>query len=1052
MKNKLLLFVQIFVVLLLFFYSSIIFAQKASVSGQLLDEKNEPVIGAIVKIENTIIGTVTDIDGKYLLDKLDPGKYTLVFSIVGFITQKQSFTLTAGQNLILNKIMKEDVLKLEEVVVVGYGRRQKRDVTGSIETIKANDIKDAVVPSFDQAIQGRASGVQITAANGVAGAPVKVNIRGNSSISAGGEPLYVIDGIPMTSGDFSPGNLGSKTNALADVNPNDIESIEVLKDAAAAAIYGSRGSNGVIIITTKKGKSGKTKFNAGYYAGMVNPTNKLDLLDAKEMLALRDKAQKEIAINAGIPYTPEAKNKAIYGNWTRGQADSLAALGGTDWIDEVIRTGSIQEANLSATGGNDKTIFYVGGTYHKEKGFLLGNDYERISGRINLDNNATEKLKIGTNLALAYANNIRVPMGDAGGLGDAQRLFPYIPVKNADGTFFYPYLQNYPGNAVWELENRKFNAKTYRTISGIYGDYDIIKDLKFRSEYGLDILSQIEEEYNFRNTQDANSTSNAWDRTSNVINWTANNYFSYNQIYNDIHNLNYTLGTSFQKSKTKGFGLYGWGFSNDFYTSPGNADAEHQSGYAYETRYSFLSYFFRLNYKLNEKYLAGLSIRNDASSRFGKNNRHGWFPALSAGWIASEEDFLKDSKYLSFLKLRASYGFTGNANIGDFAYYGVYYSTGGYNGIPGIVPGSLPNPDLGWEKARQTDLTLDYGLLNNRISGTFTYYYKKTTDMLLNVTLPSSSGYSSILQNVGSMRNNGLEITLTTRNIDKKFKWTTDFNIAFNRNKVLDVKGLIPDAFESGEPGEGRVMVNYPVGQAYVVKFAGIAQKDEEIPVYDLNGNKTGSTYKIKAGQELFYDKFGNLMSGDKSNADFYEHRVACGKPNPDFVGGITNTFSYKGFDFSFLFSFVYGNTIYDDPAKNQIGAWDKIAQRREILDSWTKDNTDTDVPALAYYGTDNYPIRNSSRFLYDASFIRLRSLSFAYNLPVATCKKMYLDNMRIFIIGSNLLLWTKYPGWDPEVLRNVSTNSQQGNISFAGPSLQTPQARTISIGLNIGF
>ena len=1042
-----------FIFIIFLFAATYLYSQKASISGIIIDDKKEPFIGATISLDKTTTATMSDIDGKFKLDNIEPGKYTVVISFVGYITQKQEVNLTAGQNVVINKTLKEDVLQLEEVVVVGYGRRQKRDVTGSIETIKSKDIEDIVVPSFDQAIQGLASGVQVTSTNGVAGAPVKINIRGNSSISAGSEPLYVIDGIPMTTGDYSPGNLGSLTNALADINPNDIESIEVLKDAAAAAIYGSRGSNGVIIITTKKGKAGKTKFDFGFFTGTVKETKRLKLLSASEMLSLRDEAQKQIN---GSTYVPESKSKVIYGTtWTRGKADSLAALGGTDWIDKVLRQGLIQEANISAQGGNEKTTFYVGGSYYKEKGFLVGNDYERLNGRINLENAATKTLKIGTEIGLAYSKNVRVPIGDAGGLGDAQRLFPYIPVYNRDGSYFYPSTNNFPGNAVWEIDNQHFNAKSYRAVTKLFADLDLsslLPELRFRSEVGIDILDQIEEEFDFRNVQNTLSTSSAWDRSTNVFNYTVNNYFSWNYNTKNQQNFSFTLGTSYEKSKSKGFGLNGTNFSNDFYTSPGNASAENQSGYAYQTGYAFISYFFRVNYKFKERYLASLSIRDDGSSRFGPSNRYGWFPAISTGWIVSEEDFLKDIKPISFLKLRASYGLTGNANIGDYAYMGVYNTSGGYNGQPGVIPGSLPNPNLSWEKASQMDLTLDYGILNNRISGTFTYYNKKTSDMLLYISIPTSSGFTSILENVGKMTNHGFEITLSTKNFDKKFKWTTEFNIAFNRNRVDAVSGLSPDAFESGQPGEGRVVVGYPVGQAYVVKFAGIAQENKDIPIYDLNGVNTGNVYHIKAGQELFWDKNGHLMSGDKTNTNFYENRTPCGKPNPDFVGGISNSFSYKGFDFNFLFSFVYGNTIYDDPAKNQIGAWDKIAQRTEINDAWTSQNHSNTVPALGLYGTDFYPIRNSSRFLYNGSYLRLRSLSFGYNFNAELCKKMHVDRFRIYVVGSNLLTFTKYPGWDPEVLRNVNPNSQQGNVSFAGPSLQTPQTRTFSIGLSLGF
>ncbi len=1035
--------------LILVFFSSLLwvgetFAQKATISGTITDKENLPLIGATVRIENTTIGTVTDINGKFAIENADTGKVTVVVSYIGFTSQKKTFILSEGQTETFNITLKEDALKLNEVVVVGYGLAQKRDVTGSMVTIKAEEIKNIPMPSFEQAVQGKAAGVQITSANGLAGAPVKVNIRGTNSITAGSEPLYVIDGIPMTTGDFSPGNLGSRTSALADLNPNDIESIEILKDAAAAAIYGSRGANGVVIITTKKGKSGKTKFDVDYSYGIISETNRMKFLSASEQLALRDRAADE----AGKPH--DNPNALIYGNLTRAQADSVAALGGSDWIGATLRRGMLQQANLSASGGNEKTTFYIGGSYRDEKSFLVGNNYKRFSTRINLDNKATEKLKLGTNIGLTYSINNRVPIGDAGGLGWAQQIPSYIPIKNADGTFYNPNF-----NPVWELENHTFTANVFRTIAGIYADYQIYKDLNFRSEFSIDNLNQIETEFKFRNTQDTSSVSDAWDRRTNVFNWNNNNYFTYTKKVKEQHDFTFTLGNALQHSYTTGIGLHGWGFSNDYFQNPGNAPSANQAGYGYETSYAFDSYFFRTNYKFRDKYLASVSLRRDGSSRFGKNNRYGWFPAFSAGWILSDEEFMKKYSFISFLKLRSSYGYTGNANIGDFAHLGYFVSTGGYNASPALVPATLANPGLRWEKSAQLDVNLDIAFFENRISLSTTYYDKRSKDLLLYVATPTSSGYNSVLQNIGSLKNSGVEITFSTKNFTKKFTWSTDFNIAFNRNKVLDVAGLKPDAFESGEPGEGRVVYGYPVGQSYVVPFYGIQQQDGYRVQFDAGGNAlldangNQKKYFVKAGTELFYDLNGNIMTYQNPTGNFYQdNRRPMGNPLPKFIGGLTNTFTYFGFDLNFLFVCVWGNTIYDDPAKNQIGRWENQAQRPEIQNAWNAQNESNTVPSLNSYTTSV----NSSRFLYDASYIRLRSLTFGYSLPEKITEKIHLNQLRFFVNATNLWTWTKYPGWDPEVLRNVDPNKQQGNISFSGPSYQTPQAKMISAGIKISL
>ena len=1032
---------------LLLFTGSFGYLMAQSISGKITDSKKETVIGAAITIEGTNKGVASDLDGNYKISDLEAKKYVVIISGLGFAKQKKTVDLSTQKDQVLDVEMADDALQLDQVVVVGYGLEQKRDVTGSISTIKAKDINNTPMPNAMQTLQGRAAGLQITGANGMAGSPVKINIRGTNSISGGSQPLIIVDGIPITNSDLSPGNRGSGTSSLADINPEDIESMDVLKDAAACAIYGSRGANGVILITTKKGKSGKTKFEASFSQNVVTPSRLPDLLNAKEHLALRDLAQ------ADLPENERDKPNTVVGVWnrtnfTRQQADSFAALGGSDWIKEVLRQGTTTQADIKASGGNDKTTFYISGSYRKDKGFLLANEYERLNTRIALENKATERLQIGTNLNFSYSKNNRVPTGDDGGFGAAQQRLPYIPILNSDGTYNDPY-----SNPLWQLENRKFEANVFRTISDVHLDYTIAKGLVFHSAFAADILNQTEFEYNFRNTQDTGNVSDAWDRRTNVFNWNNANYFNYNFKLDSIHDFTVMAGNENQKSNTEGVGLHGIGFSNDFFQQPGNAITKGADSYNYTTGFALASFFVRGTYKLKERYIFNASVRRDGSSRFAKNNKWANFPALSAAWIISDESFLQSFKQLSFLKLRASYGQTGNQNIGDFQSLGFYGSSPGYNGNLGLLPITLANPDLTWEKSQQIDLSLDVAFFKNRLALNVNYYQKNSSDLLLKVTVPTSSGYSDVFQNVGKLTNNGFEFTLNTKNIEGKFSWYTDFNLSINRNRATDLAGLPPDAFESGQPGEGRVIVGYPVGVSYLVKFAGVQQTDGEIPLFDSKGNailnSSGAqeTASVKAGTELFYDKYGNIMTFANPTGNFYDHRVATPSPVPNFFGGISNTFAYAGFDFSFLFSFVQGNKIYDDPAKNQIGQWRSIAQRREVLDAWTSTNPSNEIPSL-----NNYTSINSSRFLSDASYIRLRSVSFGYNVPAKICEKIKLSTCRIFINGTNLMLWTNYRGLDPEVLRNVDPNSQQGNVSFSGPSFATPQARTIGGGVKVSF
>ncbi|MDC0231376.1 SusC/RagA family TonB-linked outer membrane protein, partial [Aureispira] len=485
-----------------------------------------------------------------------------------------------------------------------------------------------------------------------------------------------------------------------------------------------------------------------------------------------------------------------------------------------------------------------------------------------------------------------------------------------------------------------------------------------------------------------------------------------------------------------------------------------------QTGNAILSFYSRINYKFKDRYLFGITARADGSSRFSDNYRYGFFPSFSAGWIISEEKFIKNTKALNFLKLRASYGFTGNDNIGDFTRFGVYTTGVGYAGSLALYPSTLANTELRWEKAQMFDISVEYGLWNNRVSGSVTFFHKQSSDLLLPIQLPTSSGFSTITVNAGAVNNWGFEIMLNTYNVStKNFKWKSNLNFSSIRNKVTDVAGLPPDAFESGQPGEGRVIKGYPIGQTFVVRYAGVQQDDGTITRYNTDGSvltdASGNpvTVNIAAGEALYYDINGNYMafgvddngtgsiSTDDINrftgSDFYDNRVPVGSPTPDFYAGISNTLSYKFFELDFLVNIAIGQTIYDDPAKNQIGNYNSFSQRHEILNTWTTENQSS-VPAL---NASTIPV-NSDRFLYDASFIRLRSLTLSFNLPKKLCKKINFSSFKIYVTGYNLLTWTPYPGWDPEVLRHVAQNSQQENISFSGPSWQTPQARIIMFGI----
>lgn len=1045
MEKKYLYSLILMVLFLCIGKSNLMAQETGEISGKVVDAKGEGMIGVVIRVEGTQLGAATDIEGNYKISKVPAGDKTLIFNFIGYSQTKQKITVKAGETASVTPVkMTESSEQLKEVVVVGYGTIQKRDMTGSISTIKSKEISESVVPSFDQAMQGRAAGLQVTSSDGMAGSVSKINIRGTNSIGAGSQPLYVVDGVPIASNGIGSPGLGSTTSPLADINPNDIESIDVLKDAAATAIYGSRGANGVILVTTKRGKAGKTKITANYYQGIVSIARTEDYLNASESLALRDSIAKVKKQAFDKPTTN------LRDGVTRAEADSFVAAGGsTDWIDVVSRQGMVQEASLSATGGNEKTTFYIAGTYRDENGFILNNRFRRLSNKINIDHQATDKLKFGTSITLTHSINDRVRSGSGGGFGWATELNPYLPVYKPDQK---TYAMDW--NPLWHLKDHKFEVKTYRTVSNLYAEYALIPGLTLRSQFGVDLLNQNEDIFEFRNVQVPTSASSAADKRTTVVGWTTTNSVSYLKTFKEKHNINAFLGYEVNASQTAGMGIEGSDFANDALRSPTAGNDSNITQYSYRNNYGFLSYIFRANYKYKEKYMASVSMRRDGSSKFGENNKYGNFPSIGAGWIISDEEFMKDVRYLNYLKLRTSYGLAGNASIADNASLGFWNSFPAYMGVTGIAPSTLANKNLTWEKSEQWDIGLEMGFLENRFSASVGYFYKQSKDLLLKQALPPSSGFSSIYQNVGELNNRGWEITMTTKNFTRAFEWSTDFNISFIRNEVTNTNGIEPDGFDqystANVGGEGRVIVGYPVGQAYVVKYGGVSQTAQEVPVYDLNGNVyagTKGTVKIEAGQPIFYDKFGHIMTA--THPDFYSHRTPMGSPNPKFFGGMTNSFKYKNFDFNFLLWFVYGNTIYNDIAKNRLGGDINLVQWREILDYWTPQNTDTDVPSLKYSTGSSV---NSSRFLYDASYLRLKSINFGYNIPEKLVSKIKLGSARVYLRANNLLTWTKYPGHDPEVTSQVDPNSEAGNIAFAGPYNSTPQTRTFIAGIQIGF
>ncbi len=1056
--------------LLLLFGSFAGWAQEIRVTGKVTSsEDNSALPGVNVVIKGSTMGTVTDTNGAYTIS-VKPTD-VLVYSFIGYATQETPVNSRSTIDVSLST----DIRQLSEVVVVGYGTQQKAEVTGSISSVKGKELQNLSVPSFDAALQGRVVGAQVTQSSGIPGSAVRLRIRGQASISGNSEPLYVVDGVPITSGDFSKRDgaaNGINGNALADINPNDIESMEVLKDASASAIYGSRAANGVVLITTKRGKSGKTVFNAGYYAGVTRITREINFLNSVEWLSLMDEAHRN---SFGFPMPADY-------NLGRGltPAEVVSNQYNTNWIDQILRTGTVQEANLNASGGSEKTRFYVGGTYRVDESFFSGNSFERINGRINVDHEANDKLTIGTQTSITLTKNNQVP--NVWGTAQSSAL-PIFPIFNEDGTYFGNTVaqgQNTGANPVAQLEN-KFLTTGLRIFNNYYANYEILKNLTFRSEFGLDILNQFDEIYTshhnrFLFPRDYSQVPSGGqpielprvnagafeERRLNVNNWNVNNTLTFNETFGN-HKLEALAGFGAQRSVQRTTGAYtngNAGFRDQYFT---NSVAGLQifdqnlvnpypvmGGYNADVDnvYSFVSYFTRVNYVNNGKYLAGLSLRSDGSSRFGSNYRFGYFPAVSAGWIMTQENFIKDVQWISFLKVRASYGVTGNAEIGNFGYLSTYGSAGGYLGQSGLASQRIANPDLRWERNNQFDLGIEFGVLDEKITGSIGVYNKNSTDLIFFEPIQSSTGFTGVLTNTGiEVRNRGVELNVTSRNVEAgSFLWTTDLNIATNQNEVLSTGGLPIEAFAAGL-GESRVIEGYPVGQGFMMISAGVDPTD---------------------GRELFYNNEGGVEKLTIENTDY---RRPVGKPFPDFFGGINNTLRFKGFELNFLFTFQYGNTVFDNEAKFQIGDIANNNQRRDILNRWQSPENPGDgkTPALFLSGPGSGRGLNSDRWMYDASFLRLRTMTFTYNIPASIVSKLKLNNARIFVSGQNLLLFTKYPGWDPEFVNTANVGNtgqffrpfgsngdvsqfQQANITFNAAQNPLPQTRTFTAGINIGF
>lgn len=994
---------------------------QRTVSGTVKDDQGDALIGASVIVKGSTTGTTTNLDGAFTL-QVPSGADALVVSYTGFRTRE----IALGSANTLEVVLETDATLIEEVVVVGYGKQIKSTVTGNVAKIGGDNIQAMPVVSVEQAMQGQAAGVFVESTNGKVGGAMRVRVRGVGSINAGTEPLYVIDGIPLAKD--ARNTSGAPLNPLADLNFNDIESIEVLKDASAKAIYGARGSNGVVIITTKSGKSGKSRIELDLQAGISQPTGRRDFLNSAEFIELFTEAANNSDDLEGVDYEePFSWTTFVKSRFNRydGHTDWTQQIDQTDWQEEALRQGSVRNALLSFSGGTDRVRYYASGNYGNTLGILQGNDMEKAGGRLNLDFDATDRLRMGVNLSLSRTLTRQVSNDNAFSTPmQLVAMAPITPTRDLDGVLYDRPVTTYY-NGLIDMEDGSRKVYTMRTIANVFADYKFNQNLGLRVEGAANLYGVRDEAFFGERTDNGNdSRGYGYSAFAGATDYNTNTVLHWDKGF-DRHSLGIDLGTELFTSEYNRTFVEGEQFPSDEFKTLASA-ASITSGTSTLTNYSFLSYFGRARYDFDRKYLLNVSARVDGSSRFGADNRYAFFPAASAGWVLSEEGFLADNPTLSFLKMRASWGVSGNADIGNFQSLGLY-GAGNYDGVSTLSPEQIANPNLTWERSTESNFGVDFGLFNNRLSGEVDYYVKNTTDLLLNVPVPGSSGFSSQFQNIGQLRNSGWEFTLNSNNLTGKFSWTTSLNLAFNKNEVVALANDQTLIDDGGSRYMNVVRVGSPIGVFWGAEYAGVDPSNGDALWYV---NAEGGDAKA--------------TTNDYNEANFVE----LGSPLPTVIGGLDNTLSYGGLSLNFRFQGQAGNMIH-----NAAGGYMSCNacwfdnQTADQLDRWQNPGDITDVPE-ARLGYSNGDQSRSSRFLSDGSYLRLKNVTLAYTLPAKWLGRSGIRDARIYVTGTNILTFTNYDGWDPE----VTTDFLASNTVYGVDFYAAPQPKTYVAGVRLGF
>ena len=1028
-------------------------------TGRIVDSEGEPLIGAIVKVVGTDKMAATDKDGNFNIADASPNDVVVV-SYLG----KKTIRRKAGSNHV-NIVVEDDNHSINDVVVVGYGNTKKKDLTGSVTTVDAKELVNAPSVTIDDALAGKVAGMQVTKADGTPGGAVRIRVRGGSSIQGGVDPLYIIDGIPTEIsnnyisstdvvnpleaanygedfGNSISGSFARGLNSLVGLNMNDIESITVLKDASATAIYGSKAANGVVIITTKRGKRDqKPQVNVSYSLGISTP-KKEKVLNAEQYLsALRQSlTQSNENMKANGTWSGTGNNKVL------ASLDAFDGSVDTDWLDLILRTAVSHNVDASLSGGSQKSRYYASISYNKQNGTIIGTDFNRYTGKMSLDTQVSKRFRAGANLSFSYSkSNIT-----SGVYPQALAAPPVLPAYNADGSYAdYSQMSDLASSymgfqnpvAVASITNE---AKTYGFKGSAYGEYDILQDLRFKSTLSLSYTNYNQRNYvpsyvkvnSYYGAEDSEGGmgTNAQSITTNLF-W--ENTLSYTHDFGDIHHVDAVLGTSWETDQTSYFSASGKGYPDDTYLNGLSSAmyATNVQGANPSAKTALLSFYARVNYSLWDKYLLTFTGRSDTSSKFSKAHRTGYFPSGAIAWRLSKESFLKNAKWIDDLKLRASWGKTGTQHIDDWMFL-TLYAPNQYAGSNAIYPSQLGNDDIRWESTVENDFALDFAFLNSRLTGTINYYHKTTDGALLNITPAPSTGYSTVISNVAKVRNTGIEFELFAEPIRlKDWGWTLSLNMSHNASKVLNIYG---DMFSSSTDrkalnlGTSVIKEGESLGLLCGRKAVGIIKTQEQL-----------DDYKNRFRMWKYLDKdlgIGSVEYALDETGMYYEDVI--GNCTPDVYGGFTSNLRYKNWSLLAAFTYSIGNDLIYQKDVTDMG-FNSLANRStRILDATTPDHI-TDRPASLYKNI--YFLTNLN--VYDASYLKLQTLSLQYNLPQALLKKLSMSSASIYVTASNVFTITSYPGPDPAV------SDDPYSISGGGRDVSSyPTVKSFMFGVRLGF